>query len=172
MPEGKEGSPAAMNRTSVERKSDRELIVTRTFNAPAHIVFEAWSKPELFKRWWVPKSAGLSLLSCDMDVRTGGAYRLVFRHPTSDQPMAFFGTYREVTPRKRLVWTNEESDEGAVTTLTFEERGDKTLLVLHEIYPSKEARDAVIAGMEGGMPEQFEQLDELLVALGTSTGQS
>jgi hypothetical protein len=90
MAEKKDASPAGA--TTVERKSDRELVVTRTFNAPAHIVFEAWSKPELFKRWWVPKSAGLSLLSCDMDVRTEGAYRLVFRHPTSDQPMAFFGT--------------------------------------------------------------------------------
>ena len=116
MPEGKEGSPAAMNRTAVERKSDRELVVTRTFNAPAQIVFEAWSKPELFKRWWVPKSAGLSLLSCDMDVRTGGTYRLVFRHPTSDQPMAFFGTYGEVTPHKRLVWTNDEAGDGGAVT--------------------------------------------------------
>ena len=103
MPEGKEGSSAAMNRTAVERKSDRELVVTRTFDAPAYIVFEAWSKPELFKRWWVPKSVGMSLLSCDMDVRTGGAYRFVFSHPSFDQPMAFFGTYREVTPYKRLV---------------------------------------------------------------------
>src|SRR5260221_505064 len=110
-----------MSRTAVERKSDRELVVTRTFNAPAHIVFEAWSKPELFKRWWVPKSVGMSLLSCDMDVRTGGAYRFVFSHPAFDQPMAFFGTYSEVTPNKRLVWTNEESDQGA----------GKPLILLH-----------------------------------------
>ena len=137
MPEGKEGSPAAMNRTAVERKSDRELVVTRTFNAPAHIVFEAWSKPELFKRWWVPKSVGMSLLSCDMDVRTGGAYRFVFSHPAFDQPMAFFGTYREVTPNKRLVWTNEESDQGAVTTVTFEENAGKTLVTLHELIPQR-----------------------------------
>src|SRR5574337_1897399 len=150
MPKEKEGSPV-VNRTAVERKSDRELVVTRTFNAPAHIVFEAWSKPELFKHWWVPESAGLSLLSCDMDVRTGGAYRLVFRHPASDQPMAFFGTYREVTPNKRIVWTNEESDQGAVTTVTFEEltvegQAGKTLVTLHEIYPTKAALDEAIAG--------------------------
>src|SRR5580700_7967065 len=172
MPEGKEGNPAAMNRTAVERKADRELVVTRTFNAPAHIVFEAWSKPELFKRWWVPKSLGMSMLSCDMDVRTGGAYRFVFCHPAFDQPMAFFGRYLEVTPHSRLVWTNEESDQGAVTTVTFEEKGGKTLLVMRELYPSKEALDRSIAGMEGGMPETFEQLDELLVILGGSVGGS
>ena len=162
MPEAKESSSSAMNRTNVERKSDCELVVTRTFNAPAHIVFEAWSKAELFQRWWVPESAGLSLLSCDMDVRTGGAYRLVFRHPMSDQPMAFFGTYREVTPNERIVWTNEESDEGAVTTVTFEERAGKTLVTLHEIYPTQAALDEALAGSAEGLPEQFAQLDELL----------
>ena len=162
MPEGKEASPAAMNRTIVGRKSDRELIVTRTFDAPVHIVFAAWSKPELFKLWWVPKSAGMSLLSCDMDVRTGGRYRLVFRHPASDQPVAFFGTYREVTPHKRLVWTNEESDQGAVTTVTFEENAGKTLVTLHELYPTEAALDDALAGSAEGLPEQFAQLDELL----------
>lgn len=162
MPAGKEGSPAAVNRTTVERKSDRELVVRRTFDAPAHIVFAAWSKPELFKRWWVPKSTGMSLLSCDMDVRTGGKYRLVFRHPTSDQPMAFFGTYSEVTPHKRLVWTNEESDQGAVTTVTFEENAGKTLVTLHELYPTEAALEEALAGSAQGLPEQFAQLDELL----------
>jgi uncharacterized protein YndB with AHSA1/START domain len=162
MPEGKEGSRAAVNRTVVERKSDREFVVTRAFNAPAHIVFEAWSKPELFKRWWVPKSAGLTLLSCDMDVRTGGTYRLVFRHPTSDQPMAFFGTYKEVRPHKRLVWTNDESDQHALTTVTFEEHGSKTLVTLHELYPTKAALDEALAGSAEALPEQFAQLDELL----------
>src|SRR6267378_679141 len=127
MPEGKEGSPAAMNRTAVERKSDRELVVTRTFNAPAHIVFEAWTKPELFQRWWVPKSCGLTLVSCELDVRVGGGYRLGFRH--GDTTMAFFGSYIEVTPPSRLVWTNDEGDAGVtVTTVTFEEKGGKTQL--------------------------------------------
>jgi uncharacterized protein YndB with AHSA1/START domain len=158
----KEGSPAATNRTSVERKSDRELVVTRTFNAPVHIVFEAWSKPELFTQWWVPKSAGMSLVSCDMDIRTGGTYRLVFSHPAFDQPMAFFGTYREVTPNKRIVWSNEESDQGAVTTVTFEENAGKTLVTLHELYPTEAARDEALAGSAEGLPEQFAQLDELL----------
>jgi uncharacterized protein YndB with AHSA1/START domain len=162
MPNEKEGSPAAMNRTVVERKSNRELLVTRTFNAPAHIVFEAWSTPELFKQWWVPKSAGMSLLSCDMDIRTGGVYRLEFSHPAFDQPMVFFGTYKEVTPNKRLVWTNEESDQGAVTTVTFEENAGKTLVTLHERYPTEAALDEALAGSAEGLPEQFAQLDELL----------
>ena len=162
MSKAKESSPAAMNRTAVERKSDLELVVTRTFNAPAHIVFEAWSKPELFKLWWVPKSAGMSLLSCDMDIRTGGAYRLVFSHPAFDQPMEFFGTYSEVTPHKRIVWTNEESDQGAVTTVTFEEDAGKTLVTLHELYPTQAALDEALAGSAEGLPEQFAQLDELL----------
>ena len=168
----RESEPTPMkNRTTVERKSERELVITRTFNGPARIVFEAWTKPELFKRWWAPKSMGMSLLSCEMDVRVGGEYRLEFGHDAA-KSMAFFGRYIEVIPHSRLVWTNEESDDGAVTTVTFEEKGGKTLLVLHELYPSKEALDAAIAGMEDGMPETFEQLDELLVTLGASVGRS
>jgi uncharacterized protein YndB with AHSA1/START domain len=168
----RESEPTPMkNRTTMERKSERELVVTRTFNGPARIVFETWTKPELFRQWWAPKSSGMSLLSCEMDVRVGGGYRLEFGHEAS-RPMAFFGRYIEVTPHSRLVWTNDESDDGAVTTVTFEEKGGKTLLVLHELYPSKEALDGAIAGMEGGMPEQFEQLDELLVTLGASVGRS
>jgi uncharacterized protein YndB with AHSA1/START domain len=168
----RESEPAPMkNRTTVERKSERELVDTRIFNGPARIVFEAWTKPELLKRWWAPKSTGVPLLSCEADVRVGGRYRLEFGHDAS-RPMAFFGRYIDVTPHSRLVWTNDESDEGAVTTVTFEEKGGKTLLVLHELYPSKEALDGAIAGMEGGMPEQFEQLDELLVTLGASVGRS
>jgi uncharacterized protein YndB with AHSA1/START domain len=155
----------------VERKSERELVIARTFNGPARIVFEAWTKPELLKRWWAPKSTGLSLLSCEADVRVGGRYRLELSHDASE-PMTFFGRYLEVTPHSRLVWTNDESDDGAVTTVTFEEKAGKTLLVLHELYPSKEALDDAIAGMEGGMPESFEQLDELLVTLGASVGRS
>ena len=159
------------NRTTLERKSERELIVTRTFDGAPHIVFEAWTRPELLKRWWAPKSAGVSLLSCEADVRVGGKYRLEFGRQGS-KPVAFFGRYIEVTPPSRLVWTNDESDDGAVTTVTFEEKGGKTLLVLHELYPSKEALDSAIAGMEGGMCETFEQLDELLVTLGASVGRS
>lgn len=162
MSAAKESSSAAMKRTVVQRKSDFELEVTRTFDAPAHIVFEAWSKPELFTLWWVPKSAGMSMVSCDMDVRTGGTYRLVFSHPAFDQPMAFFGTYKEVTPHKRLAWTNEETDQGAVTTVTFEERDGKTQVTLHERYPTTAALDEALAGSAEGLPEQFAQLDELL----------
>jgi len=164
-----ESEPTAMkNRTTVERKSEREVVVTRTFNGPARIVFEAWTKPELFKRWWVPRSMGMSLLSCEMDVRVGGTYRLVFGGDD-----AFFGRYIEVTPYSRLVWTNEEGgDGGPITTVTFEERGDKTLLVMHELYPSKEALDAAGTGAAEMMGETFAQLDELLVALGASVGRS
>lgn len=165
-----EGEPTR-NRTTVERKSDRELVVTRTFNGPARIVFEAWTRPELFMRWWAPKSMGVPLLSCEMDVRTGGKYRLVFGQDAANS-WAFFGKYIEVIPHARLVWTNEEDEDGAVTTVTFEEKGGRTLLTLHELYPSKEALDEAISGMEGGMPEQFEQLDELLVTLGASAGRS
>jgi uncharacterized protein YndB with AHSA1/START domain len=156
------------NRTTVERKSERQLIVTRTFNGPARIVFEAWTKPELLERWWAPKSAGVSLLSCQADVRVGGGYRFEFGHAL--KVMAFFGRYIEVTPHSRLVWTNDESEDGAVTTVTFEEKDGKTRLVMHELYPSKEALDAAIVGMEGAMPETLEQLDELLVTLGAHVG--
>src|SRR5471032_1982525 len=160
------------NRTTTERKSERELVITRTFDAPPRLVFEAWTTPELFKQWWVPKSSGANLLSCEQDVRVGGSYRLEFAHPKAATPMAFFGRYLEVVPDARLVWTNEESEDGAVTTVTFEEKDGKTLLVMHELYPSKEALDGAIAGMEGGMGETFEQLDELLVTLGASVGRS
>ena len=160
------------NRTTVERKSERELVVTRTVNGPARIVFEAWTKPELLERWWAPKSFPISLLSCETDVRVGGRYRLVFGYEGST--MEFFGRYLEVTPHSRLVWTNDEGDEGGtVTTVTFEDTGGKTLLVVHDLYPSKEALDdAIASGSTSGMPESLEQLDELLVTLGASEGRS
>ena len=168
MDTGRESEPNPVkNHTTAERKSERELVVTRTINGPARIVFEAWTKPELFKQWWVPKSMGMSLRSCEMDVRVGGKYRLEFE----PDAMAFFGTYLEVTPHSRLVWTNDESDDGAVTTVTFEDRGGKTLLVVHDLYPSKEAFEAE-HGMEDAMGETFEQLDELLVAMNASAGRS
>jgi uncharacterized protein YndB with AHSA1/START domain len=166
-----ESETAAMKSgMTVGRKSDRELVVTRTFNAPARLVFEAWTKAELFRRWWVPKSMGMVLLSCEMDVRVGGKYRLVFAH--GDSQSAFFGTYKEVTPHSRLVWTNEESDEGSVTTVTFAEQGGKTSLVMSELYPSKEALDAAGTGAADAMVETFGQLDELLVTLGAHVGRS
>lgn len=170
MDAGSESEPTPMkNRTTVERKSERELVVTRTFDAPARIVFEAWTKPELFKQWWVPKSMGMLLRSCEMDVRVGGKYRLEFE----PDAMVFFGTYLEVTAHSRLVWTNEEDGEGGpVTTVTFEEKGGKTLLVLHELYPSKEVLDAAGTGAADAMVETFEQLDELLITLGARVGRS
>lgn len=161
----KESEVAAMkNRTTVERKSEREVVVTRTVNAPARLVFQAWTTPELFRQWWVPKSLGMHLLSCELDVRVGGKYRLEFAY--GDSRIAFFGTYREVVQNARLVWTNEESEDGSVTTVSFEERDGKTLVVMHELYPTKEALDAAGTGAAEAMGETFEQLDELLAAGG------
>jgi len=156
------------NRTTVERTSEREVVVMRTLNGPARLVFEAWTRPELFKQWWVPKSMGMFLRSCEMDVRVGGRYRLVFGHDASN-PAEFFGRYLEVSPHSRLVWTNDEGgDAGSVTTVTFEEKGGKTLVVLRDLYPSKDALDAAGMGAAEAMDETFEQLDDLLVTLGAS----
>ena len=152
-------------RTMVQKKSDREVVVTRTFDAPARLVFEAWANPELFKKWWVPRSMGMKLRSCEMDVRTGGKYRLVFGDDPAN-PMAFFGHYLEVVPEQRIVWTNEESgDAASVTTVTLEERDGRTLLVMSELYPTKEALDAAGTGAQDATYETFGQLDELLAEL-------
>lgn len=161
------------DRTLVERKSDREVVATRTIHGPAHLVFKAWTDPELFRQWWVPRSIPMTLLSCEMDVRVGGKYRLVFG--MDSQTMAFFGTYTEVAPHSRLAWTNEEGGEDAtsITTVTFEERGGRTLLTMHELHPTKEALDAAIAsGSTAGTPEQWDQLDEFIATLlpGTQAG--
>ncbi len=160
---GENNAGAAKNETLVERASDRELVVTRTFAGPAHAVFSAWTKPELLQRWWVPKSCGISFVSCEADARTGGTYRFVFNHPAAPTPMTFFGRYLEVAPPKRLVWTNDQP--GPITTVTFEERGAQTLLVMRDLYPSKKALDdAIASGSATGASEQFEQLDRLLAA--------
>ena len=156
----------AQNPTSVERRGERELVITRIFNAPPHTVYRAWSEPKLFQRWWVPKSlSGVSLVSCDMDVRTGGKYRLEFGSGGSDT-MAFYGKYLEVVPDKRIVWTNDEGEEGAITTVTFEDLGGKTLVKFHELYPSTEALEEALEGSAAGLPEQLEQLHELLSGIG------
>ena len=166
-----ERTPMNTTTTTAERKSERELVVTRTVNGPAQIVFEAWTRPELLERWWSPKSFPISLLSCETDVRVGGRYRLVFDYEGST--MEFFGRYLEVTPPSRLGWTNDEGDGETITTVTFDETAGKTLLTVHDLYPSKEALDAAIeSGSTAGMPEALDQLDELLVNLGASTGGS
>jgi uncharacterized protein YndB with AHSA1/START domain len=160
------GDRVSKGRTAVARGSDRELVVTRVFDAPPRLVYDAWTKAELFQLWWAPKSSPVPMLSCEMDVRTGGGYRIAFGHDEANS-RAFFGKYLEVEPNRRLVWTNVEGDEdGAVTTVTFEEEdGGKTLLVMRELYPSKEALDQSFVGMEDAAPEQFEQLDALLLTL-------
>jgi len=164
------GEPTSMgSNAAAERTSERELVVTRTVNGPARLVFEAWTRAELFERWWAPKSFPISLLSCEMDVRAGGGYRLVFGYEGAT--MEFFGRYLEVTPHSRLAWTNDEGDGETITTVTFEETGGRTHVVVHDLYPSKEALDdAVASGSTSGMPESLAQLDELLVTLGTSGG--
>jgi len=160
------GSPGK-HLTDVSRRGDRELVVTRTFEGPARLVYQAWTTPELLLRWWTPKSFGITFISCEADVRPGGTYRFVFGHPQFDQPMAFVGRYLEVVPNARLVWTNEESPDGAVTTLTFTEKDGRTHLVLSDLYPTKEALDAAFAeGSIGAHAEQFEELDRLLPTLG------
>lgn len=166
-----QSDPVERHNATAERTSERELVVSRTINAPAHVVFDAWTRAELFERWWVPKSFPVSLLSCELDVRVGGRYRLVFGQKGST--MEFFGTYLEVIPRSRLAWTNDEDDSGPLTTVTFEETGGRTLVVVHDRYPSKEALDDAIASGSTGitaMPESLEQLEELLVTLGESEG--
>ena len=160
----------SQNVTSVERKGDRELVVTRTFDAPPSTVYKAWSQQELFQRWWVPKSAtGVSLVSCEMDVRTGGKYRLEFGAGGSET-MAFYGKYLEVVPGERIVWTNDEGEEGAVTTVIFEERDGKTLLTFHERYPTPEALEEALQGSAAGLPEQLDQLGELLSDTSPASG--
>ena len=154
---------APKNQTTTERQSDREVVVTRIFDAPARLVFEAWTTPELLMRWWTPKSFGITFISCEADVRPGGTYKFVKGHPDFDQPMAFVGRYLEVDPPRRLVWTNEESGDGSVTTVTFEEKSGRTHLVLRDFYPTKAALDeAMEQGGIGALPEQFNQLDILL----------
>jgi uncharacterized protein YndB with AHSA1/START domain len=157
MDKGKPTETAAQ--TVVERLSDTEIAVTRHFDAAPRLVYTAWTRPELMQRWWIPKSMGMQLLACDMDVRVGGVYRFLIKHPAAEQPMTFFGTYVEVVPNTRLVWTNEESEAGAVTTVTFTDINGKTRLVLHEAYPSKAALDENMGSI---MPEQFDQLDAVL----------
>lgn len=155
------------SQTTVERTSDREMIATRVVNGPAHLVFDAWTKPELMMKWWAPKSFGITFLSCEIDARTGGSYRLEFGHPDFDQPMVFFGRYTNVSPPRLLVWTNDEGeDEGAITTVTFEETDGRTRVTVHDLYPSKESLDQAIAsGSTGAWPEQFQSLDDLLVEM-------
>jgi uncharacterized protein YndB with AHSA1/START domain len=166
--DAKRASESPKDRTTAERKSERELVIRRTFDAPARIVYEAWTTPALFRRWWVPKSLGMSLLSCDMDVRVGGKYRIVFDQGAAE-PMAFFGKYLEVIPGSRLVWTNEEGgDGGPISTVTFEEKHGKTLLVLTELHASKQSLDDNL-GVVDGLRESFGQLDELLVSLEAGT---
>ena len=154
------------NKTTAERKGERELVVTRTFAGPARLVFKAWTTPDLLKQWWAPKSSGAKLIGCEIDLRTGGSYRYTFAHPSREEPLVFFGQYLEVVPDAKIVWTNEESEDGAISTLTLDEKDGRTLLTIGEIYPTKAGADAALEGVAEGMPEQFAQLDDMLMELG------
>lgn len=145
----------------VDRASAREMRVTRVFNAPVAAVFAAWAKADLFRKWWIPRSSGMTILACEMDVRTGGNYRLEIAHPEFDEPMTFFGRYIDVVANERIVWTNEEGAEGAVTTVTFAAQGGKTVLTLTETYPSAEALEQSLGAAEG-LPDQLDALERLL----------
>lgn len=161
---------ATTDRTMIERASELELLITRTVDGPRDVVFKAWTDAELFRQWWVPKSFGLNLLSCEIDARVGGGYRLTFDTGTAE-PMAFFGRYLEVTPPSHLVWTNEEADGSTVvTTAALEDDGGRTRVVIRDRYPSKDALDEALAsGATSWNPETFDQLDELLAELGART---
>jgi uncharacterized protein YndB with AHSA1/START domain len=169
MPQAATDKSARKNETIVERTSDRELVVTRTFDAPARIVFDAWTTPEHLKRWWAPKSFGVSLFECEQDVRVGGAYRFAFgRDP--NHPEVFSGRYVEVDPPSRLVLTQlyeRMSDAGeVVVTATFDESQGGTRLTLHQLFPSREALEGALAsGMERGMRVTLDQLDDLVASM-------
>lgn len=150
-------------KVTVERASERELLVTRSFDAPAALVFEAWSRPELFRQWWTPKSMGMTIVSCEMDVRTGGSYRLEIGHPATSHVMAFFGRYLDVVPGERIVWTNEENGEGAITTVTFAEADGRTTVVISNLFPNVQGLEEELAsGACDSMDETLAQLEALL----------
>jgi uncharacterized protein YndB with AHSA1/START domain len=162
------------SRTSLERASDRELVIARTFNGPARIVFDAWTRPEHVSRWWAPQALGVSVVSCDAEVRVGGRYRYVLQ-PRKGGAIAFSGEYLEVTPHSRLVYTSffeptalgpMEGVPAVVVTVTFDEQDGRTHMVSRELYPSKEVLDGALAsGMEPGVHATMDQLDELVSSL-------
>jgi uncharacterized protein YndB with AHSA1/START domain len=157
-----------MNDTVMRLEGDREIVISRTFNAPARLVFDAVTKPELLKRWWAPKSLGVALVQCDADVRPGGTYRYVMQKGNGPL-MAFSGTYREESPPARLVYDEIFEPMAALgsahVSVTFEEHDGKTRYVMRSVYASKQARDGVVAsGMEKGMRESMDQLEALVMA--------
>lgn len=174
MPAKGKGETAPMNQTTLELKGDREILITRTFNGPAHIVFEAWTRPEFVRRWWAPKSHKVSVVSCDAEVQVGGRYRYVLRLESGNE-FAFSGRYIEVTPPSRLVYTEifepaaagaNPGDPEVIVTVTFDESDGRTHMTSHSLCPTKEVRDAIIeSGMEHGMRETMEQLEELIATL-------
>lgn len=170
---GRGSEPGMRELTTLRLEGDREIVIERTFNAPARIVFDAWSQPELVERWWAPRSRGVAVVQIVATVRTGGSYRYVLSH--RDRQFAFSGAYIEVTPPARLVYTQifepaaggaQPGDAEIVVTVTFDERDGRTRVRSHTQCLSAEVRDGIIAsGMEHGMRETMEQLEELVGVL-------
>ena len=143
--------------------TDRSFVVEQRVAAPPAQVFAAWARPELFRRWWLPETSGLMLADLEMWVETGGHYRLAIVPPGRREPMVFHGRYVEVIDARRIVWTNEEEADGAVTTVTFAEQDGATRVTVTEVYPTAAALDAAVAeGSTSGWPEQLRQLDTLV----------
>jgi uncharacterized protein YndB with AHSA1/START domain len=152
---------------TVTTPSDTEIQLTRLFNAPRHLVFEAMSKPEHIKRWWGNLGDGYSVPVCEVDLRVGGKWRFINRHPNGDAE--FYGVYREITPPDRVVFTEIFAafpDTESVVTAVLTDEGGRTRLHATSKYPSKEVRDMVLStGMEKGAALSYDRLDEVASAL-------
>jgi uncharacterized protein YndB with AHSA1/START domain len=158
-----------MNKMKLELVGDREIVMTRSFAAPARLVFEAYTKADLVAKWWAPKKCGVEMVSCEAEVRVGGKWRYTLRNPDTEV-VAFYGEYREVTAPERVVYTEQFSKfpDGppVIVTVTFVERDGRTEMTSTQLYPSKEVREMVVAtGMEFGANETLNQLEEVLRSL-------
>ena len=162
-------SRAAANSDSfkVTTPSDTEIQMSRIFDAPSRLVFEAMTKPEHVKEWWGRLGEGYSVPVCEIDLRVGGAWRFVNKHPKGEA--AFHGVYREITPPERIVFTEifeEFPDAESVVTAVLTEENGKTRLTATVAYPSRDVRDAVInSGMAKGAAISYDRLEEVVARL-------
>ena len=162
------GSNAANSDTlKLTTPSDSEIRMTRVFDAPRHLVFEAMTKPEHVKRWWGRLGEGYSVPVCEIDLRPGGAWRFVNRHPKGE--VAFYGEYREITPPTRLVFTEifeQFPDSVSMVTAELADEDGKTQMTVTVRYPSAEVRDMVLAsGMTRGAAISYDRLEDLVAEL-------
>ena len=151
----------------VSTPSDRDIRMTRLFDAPRQLVFEAMTRPEHIRRWWGCLGEGYSVPVCEVDLRVGGTWRFVNRHPQGEA--GFHGVYKEITPPERLVFTeiyDPFPDAESVVTSTFIDENGKTRLTVVASYPSSEVRDAVVAsGMAKGAATSYDRLEDLVLEL-------